>query len=171
MTVAENVALGLRFAVNRVKGERDRVERLLARTGLQDLAHATPSTLSGGQAQRVNLARALATAPQVLLLDEPFAALDPLARRDAQLWLLELVRDLALTAVLVTHDLEEALLVGDQLLVLGGQPARVIGQWWVRQYAPDTLRRLVLEAYRVARGEHALATAALAGEGEREWSV
>ncbi|MCX2728245.1 ATP-binding cassette domain-containing protein [Thermomicrobium sp. 4228-Ro] len=151
LTVAENIRLGLRFAANRGRVDADIVDQLLERTGLSELADAYPDALSGGQAQRVNLARALATLPRLLLLDEPFAALDPLARQGAQQWLRELVRDLALTAVLVTHDLDEALSLGDQLVLLGGRPAKVIGQWWVAEHALDTLRQLALEGYAVGQ--------------------
>ncbi|MCS7051252.1 MAG: ATP-binding cassette domain-containing protein, partial [Thermomicrobium sp.] len=108
LTVAENVALGLRFGINRGRVKPAVVSDLLARTGLEEVVDAFPATLSGGQAQRANLVRALATAPRLVLLDEPFAALDPPTRRAAQRWLRELVRDLGLTAVLVTHDLDEA---------------------------------------------------------------
>lgn len=167
LTVEENVVLGQRFAVNRGRVAAGGVTALLARTGLRDVAHAFPSTLSGGQAQRANLARALATAPRVLLLDEPFAALDPLTRRDAQDWLRELVRELALTAVLVTHDLDEALYLGDLLILLGGQPARVSGQWWVGLHDDvGHLRREVLEGYRLANGYEGRPSWAVAG-GER----
>ncbi len=152
LTVAENVQLGLRFATNRARLDAAIVDELLARAGLSELADAMPSALSGGQAQRVNLVRALATMPRVLLLDEPFAALDPLARQSAQQWLRELVRDLGLTAVLVTHDLEEALVLGDQLVLLGGRPARVIGRWQVAGQSREKLRQEVLAGYGVSDG-------------------
>ncbi len=164
LTVAENVRLGLRFAANRDRVDGGIVDRLLERTGLRELADALPDALSGGQAQRVNLARALATMPRLLLLDEPFAALDPLTRRGAQQWLRELVRDLALTAVLVTHDLDEALSLGDQLVLLGGQPARVVGRWWVAEHVPDVLRHQVLAGY--AGGSQAAVPAELVFVGE-----
>uniref|UniRef100_A0A7C5RRS5 ATP-binding cassette domain-containing protein n=1 Tax=Thermomicrobium roseum TaxID=500 RepID=A0A7C5RRS5_THERO len=163
LTVADNVALGLRFRVNRERVDPSVVEQLLERSGLRDLASALPSMLSGGQAQRVNLVRALATAPALLLLDEPFAALDPPTRRNSQQWLRELVRDVGVTAVLVTHDLDEALTVGDQLLLLGGQPARVIGQWWVSEHEAAELRRNVLEGYGVAETADAVPRLAFAG--------
>ncbi|MCX7623209.1 MAG: ATP-binding cassette domain-containing protein [Thermomicrobium sp.] len=147
LTVAENVRLGLRFAANRGRVDPRIVDELLERTGLTEFADALPEALSGGQAQRVNLARALATRPRLLLLDEPFAALDPLARRAAQQWLRELVRDLELTAVLVTHDLDEALALGEFVVLLGGRPARVVGEWSVAAIAPEALRRSLLEGY------------------------
>jgi len=147
LTVAENVRLGLRFRVNRDRVDSDLVDVLLERAGLSDVGDAMPDALSGGQAQRVNLVRALATTPRLLLLDEPFAALDPLTRRSAQQWLRELVRDLALTAVLVTHDLDEAISLGDQLVLLGGRPASVIGQWHAAQQAPEALRQALLAGY------------------------
>ncbi|WP_448576550.1 ABC transporter ATP-binding protein [Thermomicrobium sp.] len=155
LTVAENVTLGLRFALNRGRASPGLVAELLDRLGLSELAEAYPETLSGGQAQRVNLARALATRPRLVLLDEPFAALDPLTRRESQRWLRELVSELGLTAVLVTHDLEEALAVGDQLILLGGRPASVVGRWQVAEHAPGELRRALLNGYGMVQGSAA----------------
>ena len=155
LTVAENVMLGLRFSLNRGRADPGLVADLLDRLGVSDLAEAYPETLSGGQAQRVNLARALATRPRLVLLDEPFAALDPLTRGESQRWLRELVSELGLTAVLVTHDLEEALAVGDQLILLGGRPASVVGWWQVAEHAPDELRRALLNGYGMVEGSAA----------------
>jgi len=155
LTVADNVTLGFRFALNRGRADFGLVAELLNRLGVSELAEVYPETLSGGQAQRVNLARALATRPRLVLLDEPFAALDPVTRRESQRWLRELVAELGLTAVLVTHDLEEALAVGDQLILLGGQPASVVGWWQVAEYAPDELRRALLNGYGMVQGSAA----------------
>ncbi len=121
-TVAANVALG----ASRRKGDRDgRVQQLLGEVGLGDLAGAWPHQLSGGMAQRVALARGLAAEPDVLLLDEPFAALDALTRLKMQELLLHVRRLHDQTVVLVTHDIDEALYLADRIVILGGSPARV----------------------------------------------
>lgn len=121
-TVAQNVALGLRYRRQRVR-RRDRFARALAvldQLGIAHLADRFPAELSGGQAQRVAIARTMVIEPSVLLLDEPFGALDPLLRRELQDWLADLRARLGLTVVLVTHDLDEALLLGDRIGVLSG---------------------------------------------------
>ncbi len=121
-TVAGNVALGLRYRRQRQPRRRREAAALalLERLGIADLADRLPAELSGGQAQRVAVARTMATEPSVLLLDEPFGALDPRTRRELQDWLLEVRDRLGLTVVLVTHDLDEALLLGDRIAVLSG---------------------------------------------------
>ncbi|MCP4806593.1 MAG: ABC transporter ATP-binding protein [Proteobacteria bacterium] len=100
-------------------------ERLLARVGLPDVLDRRPGELSGGMAQRVGVVRALAREPQVLLLDEPFAAVDPLRREDLQDLLVELLAERGGTALLVTHDVREAVRVADRVVVLGGSPTRI----------------------------------------------
>lgn len=121
-TVAQNVALGLRYRRQRA-GRHERTARalaVLAQLGIADLADRFPAELSGGQAQRVAIARTMVIEPSVLLLDEPFGALDPRTRRELQDWLLTLRSALGLTVVLVTHDVDEALLLGDRVAVLHG---------------------------------------------------
>ncbi|MFF4989435.1 ABC transporter substrate-binding protein [Streptosporangium saharense] len=127
-TVARNVRLGLEYRANRVPNADRRVAEVLAELGIADLAHRRPSQLSGGQAQRVAVARAVVAGPSLLLLDEPFGALDPLTRADLQDWLRAVHERLGLTTVLVTHDLDEALLLGDRigLLHTGGEPLEVL---------------------------------------------
>jgi sulfate transport system ATP-binding protein len=122
MTVAGNVSFGLRVRRNRTRPGRaeidERVEHLLRMVQLHGLAHRYPSQLSGGQRQRVALARALAIEPRVLLLDEPFGALDAKVRKDLRRWLRHLHDDLGITGVFVTHDQEEALEVADRVVVM-----------------------------------------------------
>ena len=118
MSVFDNVAFGL--TVKKV-GKREtaaRVKELLERVELEHLAHRLPRELSGGQKQRVALARALAPRPRVLLLDEPFGALDARVRRDLRAWLKALHEELHVTSILVTHDQEEAFAVADQVVVM-----------------------------------------------------
>jgi sulfate transport system ATP-binding protein len=122
MTVFENVAFGLRVQPRRVRPGRAeiraRVEELLALVQLESLAGRLPSQLSGGQRQRVALARALAVRPRVLLLDEPFGALDSRVRKDLRRWLRNLHDELGITSVFVTHDQEEALELADRVVVM-----------------------------------------------------
>jgi len=148
LTVRDNVALGLRYRANRGI-DRGEVDRLLEVLGLTSLASARPAELSGGQAQRVAIARTVVTAPPLLLLDEPFAALDPLTRRTLQDWLLHIRTLLDLTVVLVTHDVDEALHLGDRVELLRGGARGIVDTWDVRgldRDAPalaDTRRRLL----------------------------
>ncbi len=116
--VATNVAYGLtRSRVSRAQA-RSRAERALADVGLADRASAWPQTLSGGQAQRVSLARALVSEPELLLLDEPFGALDALTRLSMRALLLQLWREHRFGVLLVTHDVDEAVALADRVLVL-----------------------------------------------------
>lgn len=129
LTVAENVGLGLRFAANAAAREGRPVADLLDEFGLAGVADAYPSELSGGQAQRVSLARTVVTRPRVLLLDEPFAALDPRTRAALTDWLLEIQRNHRLTIVMVTHDVAEALAVGDRVALMSGAPGSIAHVW------------------------------------------
>ncbi|MFZ1286223.1 MAG: TOBE-like domain-containing protein [Candidatus Phosphoribacter sp.] len=118
MTVRDNVAFGLTIR-RRPKAEvRRKVDELLEIVGLDGLQHRYPAQLSGGQRQRMALARALAVDPQVLLLDEPFGALDATVRADLRQWLRRLHDEVHVTTVLVTHDQQEALDVADRIAVL-----------------------------------------------------
>ena len=122
MTVLENVAFGLRVKPRRLRpGEaeiQERVTRLLELVQLESMARRYPSQLSGGQRQRVALARALAIEPKVLLLDEPFGALDAKVRKELRRWLRHLHDEMHITSVFVTHDQEEALEVADRVVVM-----------------------------------------------------
>jgi len=118
LTVRENVAFGLRIR-KRPKGEiRGRVDELLELVQLNGLAERYPAQLSGGQRQRMALARALAVEPKVLLLDEPFGALDARVRKELRTWLRRLHEDVHVTTVLVTHDQEEAMDVADRIVLM-----------------------------------------------------
>jgi glycine betaine/proline transport system ATP-binding protein len=117
-TVLENVEFGLKIQGTPKSERRERATSALTLVGLEAWATERPRTLSGGMQQRVGLARALATDPDVLLMDEPFSALDPLIRRDMQDDLLDLQRRLKKTIVFITHDITEALRLGDRIAVL-----------------------------------------------------
>ena len=123
LTVAQNVGFGI---AHLPRAEREaRVEAALARIGLADHAGRWPRELSGGQAQRVALARALVARPRVLLLDEPFPALDAFTRIDLQDHLLALWEDTRPMLVVVTHDIEEALVFADRIAVMQPHPGRI----------------------------------------------
>ncbi len=125
MTTEANVAYGLR---SRGMGRRDalaRARELLARVGLGSVARKPPKELSGGMRQRVALVRAFAVEPRLLLMDEPFGALDHQTRKIMQAYLLSTWRDSGATVVMVTHDLDEALALADRLVVFTGQPGTI----------------------------------------------
>jgi len=127
MTVRENVAFGLRVA-RRPKAEiRARVEELLELVQLPGLADRYPSQLSGGQRQRMALARSLAVQPSVLLLDEPFGALDARVRKELRAWLRHLHDEVHVTTVFVTHDQEEAMEVADRIVVMNHGRVEQVG--------------------------------------------
>ena len=122
MSVFENIAFGLRVRPRRLRPReaeiRARVERLLALVRLEGLGARLPAQLSGGQRQRVALARALAIEPRILLLDEPFGALDREVRDELRVWLKRLHAELGITTLFVTHDQEEALSLANRVIVL-----------------------------------------------------
>jgi NitT/TauT family transport system ATP-binding protein len=123
-SVRRNVALP--FQVLRRKVDRDAVDRLVSLVGLDGYADAVPEQLSGGMRQRVAIARALVTEPDVLLLDEPFGSLDEILRRQMNLELQRIWSTRRPTAVLVTHAIDEAVLLADQVVVMGTRPGRIV---------------------------------------------
>jgi sulfate transport system ATP-binding protein len=127
MTVFENVAFGMRVRGSPAARVRERVGALLERVGLASLAARAPSQLSGGQRQRVALARALATEPRVLLLDEPFGALDAGVRKELRSWLRQLHSETRVTTVLVTHDREDAFDLADRVALMNGGRLEQVG--------------------------------------------
>jgi sulfate transport system ATP-binding protein len=134
MRVAGNVSFGLRVRPRATRPSKaeiaKRVQDWLKVVQLEGLEKRYPSQLSGGQRQRVGLARALAAEPDVLLLDEPFGALDALVRKDLRRWLRDLHDQVKLTGVIVTHDQEEALEVADRVVVLRGGVVQQVGTPW-----------------------------------------
>lgn len=121
MTTRENIAFGLRAGTEAGEGKAI-VEKYLALTGLSGFGEAYPHQLSGGMQQRAALARALVGRPEVLLLDEPFGALDALTRIQMQLEILRIWRESQGTVVLVTHDIDEAVFLGDRIAVMTDRP-------------------------------------------------
>ena len=152
LKVSDNVGFGLG---DRPKAERaERVTTALRRVGLADKAGVWPRELSGGQAQRVAIARALVPRPEVLLLDEPFSALDAFTRTDLQAHLLDLWADAKPTLIVVTHDVDEAIVLADRIMVMWARPGRILDEISVdlprprdRQSAAfDFVKRRVLAA-------------------------
>lgn len=125
LTAQDNIEFGMRMRGIPREERRRRAREMLRKIGLEDFARAYPHQLSGGMQQRVALARALAVEPDLLLMDEPFAAVDALTRRELQEELRRLTRDTGQTVLLVTHSVREALLLADRLVLLTPRPARV----------------------------------------------
>jgi sulfonate transport system ATP-binding protein len=152
LSVADNIGFGLSELP--AAERRARVARALERVGLADKARAWPRELSGGQAQRVAIARALVPQPEVLLLDEPFSALDAFTRADLQDHLLDLWADTRPTLLLVTHDVDEAVMLADRVLVMRPRPGRLFADIAVNLARPrdrnsqlfDQVKRRVLTA-------------------------
>lgn len=117
MTVYDNIAFGLRVQKADKKKIDERVRELIKLIGLEGLEKRYPSQLSGGQRQRVAFARALAPNPQLLLLDEPFAAIDAKVRKELRSWLREMIEKLGVTSIFVTHDQDEAIEVADKIII------------------------------------------------------
>lgn len=118
LSVAENIGFGLKIRGVKVAERQEAVRAMADRLGLGDQLDKMPEQLSGGQKQRVSFGRALIINPRVILLDEPFSSLDAQTRADMQQFFRQLSRDFKMTALFVTHDVKEALLVGDQLALL-----------------------------------------------------
>ena len=154
--IIDNVAYGLEVRGMAREERYARAREMIDMVGLSGYENARPSELSGGMQQRVGLARALAVDPQVLLFDEPFSALDPLIRRDMQNEVVRLQRELNKTSVFITHDLQEALKLGDRIaimrdgeLVQVGTPEEVVGRpanAYVADFTADVARTTVLTA-------------------------
>ncbi len=117
MTVHDNIAFGLEIQKKNKKECKERVEELLSLIGLEGLGNRYPHQLSGGQKQRVAFARALAPNPQLLLLDEPFAAIDAKVRQELRSWLKETINKVGITSIFVTHDQDEAIEVADEIII------------------------------------------------------
>jgi len=132
LTLEANVAFGLSFtrqpALPRAE-RRARVQAAIERVGLSHARRRLPAQLSGGMAQRAAFARCLARRPEVLLLDEPFGALDEVTRRDMQQLLRALAHESGIAVLLSTHDIDEALALSDRVLLMGGRPARLARSW------------------------------------------
>ncbi|MBO8186776.1 quaternary amine ABC transporter ATP-binding protein [Streptomyces spirodelae] len=160
-SVLDNVAYGLEIQGMAKAVRRERAAEMVAKVGLEGLGERRPGQLSGGQQQRVGLARALAVDPQVLLFDEPFSALDPLIRRDMQEEVIRLHREEGRTMIFITHDLSEALRLGDRIALMRdgeivqlGTPEEIVANPaddYVRDFVRDVPREQVISVRRAMR--------------------
>jgi glycine betaine/proline transport system ATP-binding protein len=165
--VVDNIAFGLEVRGENRGGRRDRAQEMVDLVGLSGYENNFPDQLSGGMQQRVGLARALAADPEVLMFDEPFSALDPLIRRDMQNEVIRLHREVGKTMVFITHDLAEALKLGDRILIMRdgeivqvGTPDEVVGapaDDYVRDFTSDVPKSHVLTLKWVMREPDGLA--------------
>lgn len=152
LSLESNVAFGLDFASQPTVSSAERkarVDQAITEVGLQHARGQYPAQLSGGMAQRVALARCLARQPHVLLLDEPFGALDEVTRTDMQQLLLKVIERHNTAALLITHDIDEALLLSDRILLLGHSPAQTVAQWRIDLAQPRDERIDELGALRI----------------------
>ncbi len=157
-TVAENVGFGLELAGVAKAVRQERVTEILGRVGLRDFAQYHPHQLSGGMRQRASIARALVMDPELLLLDEPYGALDAMTRLTMQNELLRLWEGSGKTVLLITHDIDEALYLADRVYVMSDRPGRILREIQLELPRPrrrgdaafGRLREEVLEALEVA---------------------
>jgi taurine transport system ATP-binding protein len=153
-TIADNVALGLKFSGVPRRERRERVMELLRLVDLQDFADAAPHELSGGMRQRAGIARALAPGPRILLMDEPFGALDSMTREKMQEMLVSLWQRTGMRIFFITHSIEEALFLGTQLIVMSPRPGRIVARFdldFVRTFARDRDARAIKASPEFAR--------------------
>jgi len=152
LNLEQNVAFGLDFKHQPTLSKQQRKERVdlaIKEVGLEHARKRYPHELSGGMAQRTALARCIARQSSVLLLDEPFGALDEVTRDSMQQLLLRVRDDFGTAAVLITHDIDEALRVSDRIVLLGGTPAHVYGQWVLDGVQPRDLLDSQMQSLRV----------------------
>ncbi|MGO4370743.1 sulfate/molybdate ABC transporter ATP-binding protein [Paenibacillus sp. MCAF20] len=138
MTVYDNIAFGLKVKKQSKEQIRERVMTLVELTGLKGFEHRYAHQLSGGQRQRVAFARALAPEPQLLLLDEPFAAIDAKIRTELRTWLKEMIERVGITSIFVTHDQEEAIEVADEIMIISKGKLEQKGTPWEIYKNPQT---------------------------------
>ncbi len=150
MTIERNVGMALELAADSRHASRARAAEMVRMVGLtEDCLKRYPWQLSGGQRQRVGVARALANEPKVLLMDEPFGALDPLTRAEMQTMLRDLLRRTRVTAIIVTHDLEEALYLADRVVLLeDGAVVADLARNDVRGSANEAMRAYIAATHR-----------------------
>ena len=146
-TVVGNIVLGAALTRGTNRQDREEAVRLATRYGLGDFLDHYPHALSGGMRQRVALMRTLALHADVLLLDEPFGALDSQTRLDMQLWLLSIFQDLNVTILFVTHDVDEAIFLADRVVVMSPRPGRIIADLPIALPRPRDIDLLTAPAF------------------------
>lgn len=159
LNLEQNVAFGLDFTHQPALSKQERqarIDQAIHEVGLDHARKRLPRELSGGMAQRAALARCIARQPAVLLLDEPFGALDEVTRASMQQLLLKVRDDYGTAAVMITHDIDEALQVSDRIVLLGGSPAHIYGQWDIarlntRDLLDDSMQACRVEILRALR--------------------
>ena len=147
LTVEENIAFPLKMRGEGASVYRPKVEEYLGLVGLAGFGRHRPPELSGGMRQRVALARVLINEPRVLLMDEPFAALDAQTRLFMQMWLLDVLERTHSTGLFITHDIDEAILVADRVCVMSARPGRIIREFDVPMKRPRTRELLISPAF------------------------
>ena len=167
LNVQQNAAFGLTLhrEAHITQAEiQAKTQTALQWVGLQNSAHAYPDQLSGGMAQRVALARALVQSPDILLMDEPFSALDAITRFNMQQLLLQLIAHRRNAVLLVTHDIDEALMLGDRIMLMGGETGHIVREWKITLTQPRAkhihelieTRMAILEELSEVASEHLL---------------
>lgn len=156
LTLARNVEFALHAVSNTHGEEADLARKSLGEVGLSEFEDSRPDEISGGMAQRATLARALATRPRVLLLDEPFSALDAMSRLEMHQVLLKMWSKTEMSVVFVTHDVEEAVELGDRVLIMGPRPGRFVAEEHVALLRPRITDGVVCEGFESVRNQIAL---------------
>lgn len=163
MKVSQNVGVGLRFAGWREKEKNERVAEALRLVELQDYADTNVQDLSGGQQQRVALARSLVMEPELLLLDEPFSALDAFTRASLQRDVRSIAKRLGFNLIIVTHDIDEAVLMADRALIMAGAPGKIVTEIEIslpdprqrQDPAVQAMRSRLMDSFHTAAGKGA----------------
>lgn len=150
-TVRENIALPFKLAKKKV--DPDRVDELIELVGLRGFENARPKQLSGGMRQRVAIARSLVLRPDLLLLDEPFGALDEITRRRLNFELARIWAETGVTTVMVTHSVDEALLLADRVIVMGTRPGRIVKEVFVDIARPRTVESMATPQFSALSAE------------------
>jgi NitT/TauT family transport system ATP-binding protein/sulfonate transport system ATP-binding protein len=153
LTVEENISFPLKMRNVPVERRRRCVAGYIDLVGLSGFAHHRPSELSGGMRQRVALARVLINEPRILLMDEPFAALDAQTRLFMQMWFLEVLEKIGSTALFITHDIDEAILVADRVCVMSSRPGRIIREIEVNLARPRSAESLTSSRFSEVKRE------------------